>query len=181
MKRLWAPWRMEYLHDDKSSSGAPQGEEDSCVFCGLLNEEDGPGNLILHRSGLAYVVLNKYPYSNGHLMVVPNRHVQEFDALSDEEGAEIFRLTQKSIAILRRVLGAHGFNAGLNLGKAAGAGIAPHLHLHVVPRWEGDHNLMPVIGDIRVIPEHIEATYENLRAVFARELSEPSLQEGKGR
>ena len=173
---------MEYIQEDKTSSGAPQGEADGCVFCGLLDEEDGPGNLILHRSRLAYVVLNRYPYANGHLMIVPRRHVQEFDALSQEEGAEIFRLTQKSIVIMRRVLGPHGFNAGMNLGKAAGAGIAQHLHFHVIPRWEGDHNLMPIIGDIRVIPEHIETTYRNLRADFLRDPSGSSIQEeGKGK
>ncbi len=170
MEPLWVPWRMEYIHRDKTAGGG--SGEGGCVFCGVLKEEDGPGNLVLHRSELAYVVLNKYPYSNGHLMVVPNRHVREFEALGGEEGAALFRLVQECISILRRTHGAQGFNAGMNLGKLAGAGIDPHLHFHVVPRWEGDHNFMSVLGEVRVIPEHIESTYENLRRAFAESLGE---------
>ncbi len=180
MEPLWAPWRMEYIHRDKSAEGgsaeasAEGKEEAGCIFCGLLKEEDGPANLVLHRSELAYVVLNKYPYSNGHLMVVPNRHVKEFEALGEEEGMAIFRLTQKCISILRQTHGAQGFNAGMNLGKAAGAGIDSHLHFHVVPRWEGDHNFRPVLGEVRVIPEHIESTYGNLKRAFTERFGESS-------
>lgn len=172
MERLWAPWRMEFILNSKSNSGE-EGGGSRCVLCGLQEMEDGPGNLILCRGGRSFVVMNKYPYSNGHLMVVPMRHVGDFEELSEEEGAELFRLSQRCITVLRENLKAHGFNVGFNLGKAAGAGIEPHLHLHVVPRWEGDHNFMTVLGDVRVIPEHIEATYMTLRKAFSKISLEP--------
>ncbi|MEE9274950.1 MAG: HIT domain-containing protein [bacterium] len=164
MDRLWAPWRMEFILERVKGSG---NGEAPCILCGVLEAEDGPSNLILHRGRLAYIVLNKYPYSNGHLMVVPIRHVREFDALGAEEGAEIMALAQRCVAALREKLGAHGFNVGMNLGEAAGAGIEGHLHLHVVPRWRDDHNFMATIGDVRVIPEHIEETYKTLSASFS--------------
>ena len=163
MDRLWAPWRMEFILDEKAKSG--EGGS-GCVLCDLQKTDDGPDNLILCRGDLTFVVMNKYPYSNGHLMVVPLRHVGDFETLTGEEGSELFRMSQRCLAALREATKAHGFNVGLNLGKAAGAGIEPHLHLHIVPRWEGDHNFMPVLGDTRVIPEHIEATYETLRKSF---------------
>ncbi len=172
MDRLWAPWRMEFILDDSAKSG-DEGGAPCCVLCELQKTDDGPGNLILCRGDLTFVVMNKYPYSNGHLMVVPLRHVGDFETLTGEEGSELFRMSQNCIAVLRKATKAHGFNVGLNLGKAAGAGIEPHLHLHIVPRWEGDHNFMPVLSDVRVIPEHIEATYETLRKVFLNFSLEP--------
>jgi ATP adenylyltransferase len=158
---------MEYILRDKPDASAPAAEGSPCVFCDLLQDEDGPGNLVLYRGEAAYVVMNKFPYSNGHLLVVPIRHEKNFESLSDKEGAEIFRLGQKCITVLRQTLKADGFNMGLNLGRAAGAGIAPHLHFHVVPRWENDHNFMTVLGDVRVIPEHIQTTYKNLKRTFS--------------
>ncbi len=161
---------MEYILRENKSTG--EGGGPGCILCDLAKEEDGPGNLILRRGNLAYVVMNKYPYSNGHLMVVPYRHEKDFDALSEEEGAEIFRLGQMCVALLRRALSAQGFNMGLNLGKPAGAGIDPHLHFHVIPRWEGDHNFMTVVGEVRTIPEHIQATYEGLHEAIRRDFPE---------
>ncbi|MFP6870426.1 MAG: HIT domain-containing protein [Nitrospinota bacterium] len=170
MKSFWAPWRMEYILRDKPDASAPVTEGSPCVFCDLLQDADGPGNLVLYRGEAAYVVMNKFPYSNGHLLVVPIRHEKNFESLSDIEGAEIFRLGQKCITVLRQTLKADGFNMGLNLGRAAGAGIAPHLHFHVVPRWENDHNFMAVLGDVRIIPEHIQTTYKNLKRTFSENL-----------
>lgn len=162
MERLWAPWRREYIMGDEK----PGKEEGGCIFCDLPALGDGPENLILHRGRRCYVILNRYPYSNGHLMVVPSRHVRELDALSGEEGSEMFCLAQLCVNILREKFGAQGFNVGLNLGRAAGAGVDEHLHMHIVPRWEGDHNYMTVLGDMRVIPEGLESTYATLRPAF---------------
>lgn len=161
---------MEYILREKPGSTPQARDGKSCIFCNLQREKDGPENLVLYRSEAAYVVMNKFPYSNGHLLVVPVRHEKDFEALSDAEGTEIFQLGQKCIAVLRKALNAQGFNLGLNLGNAAGAGIAPHLHLHVVPRWKNDHNFMTVIGDVRVIPEHIKTTYGNLRQGFSSQI-----------
>lgn len=165
MERLWAPWRMDFI---LGKSGGEAGDDSaSCILCNVLRETDGPENLVLFRGKHAYVIMNKYPYANGHLMVVPLRHVRDMEALEPGEGTEIFHLAQKCVEVLREKVGAHGFNVGLNLGRAAGAGIDEHLHMHIVPRWEGDHNFMPVLGDVRVIPEHIEETYGHLRAAFS--------------
>ncbi|MDA1001118.1 MAG: HIT domain-containing protein [bacterium] len=164
MKRLWAPWRMDFILG--KSEGQKGGGPAPCVLCSLLRKADGPENLVLFRGEVSYVIMNKYPYTNGHLMVVPLRHVQHMDELTPEEGAEMFRLAQKVVAVLREKLGAHGFNVGFNLGKAAGAGIDEHLHMHIVPRWEGDHNFMPILGEVRVIPEHLEETYRHLQGAF---------------
>ncbi|MBI3129106.1 MAG: HIT domain-containing protein [Candidatus Tectomicrobia bacterium] len=163
MERLWAPWRRDFV-----VKGASAGEGDSagCIFCALPGAADGPGNLILHRTPGAYVIMNKYPYSNGHLMVVPFRHTPDFTSLLPGEASEMILLAQRCVAVLRQRMNAHGFNVGFNLGKAAGAGIEEHVHLHVVPRWEGDHNMMTVLGGVRVIPEDLSRTYETLRPAF---------------
>ncbi len=166
MERLWAPWRREFVLKETPSSAAPAGQEAQCILCEVLQVEDGPGNLILHRGRRCFVLMNKYPYSNGHLMVVPLRHMKEFGELSPEEGGEMFLLAQQCVSILREKMGAQGFNLGLNLDKVAGAGIDDHLHLHIVPRWQGDHNFMTVLGEVRVIPEHLQKTYETLRPAF---------------
>jgi len=157
---------MEYIVKDAGRPEPPAPGEPACIFCRLLRAEDGPENLILFRGDTAFVVMNKFPYSNGHLMVVPYRHVDDFGALGPEEGGEMFALAQKCVASLRERLAAQGFNLGLNIGRTAGAGIDDHIHLHVVPRWEGDHNFMPVLSDVRVIPEHMETTYNTLRPAF---------------
>ncbi len=163
MERLWAPWRRAYVVEDSEAGGEA---EPSCVFCDLLDAQHREDNLILQRGEHSYVVLNKYPYTNGHLIVVPIRHLEDYEVLDEGERREIFSLSQKCVGVLRRRLKADGFNVGFNLGESAGAGIVGHLHMHVVPRWEGDHNLMPVLAGVRVIPERLETTYAQLRPDF---------------
>jgi ATP adenylyltransferase len=136
-----------------------------CIFCDAL-ERDEP--LIVHRTARSFVILNKYPYNNGHLMVVPNRHVGRLGDLDDAELMEMGRLAQSAERVLTEVYQPHGFNMGVNLGRPAGAGVLDHLHLHVVPRWNGDTNFMAVVGETRVLPEELPATAERLRDAFAR-------------
>jgi len=158
MKRLWSPWRMAYVSGEKQAG---------CVFCEL--QEDGQPDqeaLILYRGTHAMVVMNKYPYSNGHLMVVPFLHTDTPTALEDDALLEIMRLMNDSISILREVLHADGFNVGMNLGVSAGAGIEHHVHLHIVPRWMGDTNFMSVLSDTRVICEAMEESYRRLKPHF---------------
>ncbi len=148
---LWAPWRLEYIEAD---------DEPRCVFC------DPDEHLVVHRGELALVLLNRFPYTSGHMMVAPLRHEGRFDGLTDDEALEIHRLAATAVATLRVEYGAQGLNVGWNLGRAAGAGIIDHLHQHVVPRWVGDTNFMPALGDVRVIPEALEATAERLRSAW---------------
>jgi ATP adenylyltransferase len=152
-RALWAPWRMEYLKGPKS---------EGCPLCQALQED----RLIVHRGSLAFVIMNLYPYSNGHVMVAPIEHLSKLDDMDDETAAEIMALTRRAIRALRETEGPEGFNVGYNLGKAAGAGIDDHIHQHVVPRWLGDTNFMPVIGGAKVIGEAIEKTCARLRQVF---------------
>jgi ATP adenylyltransferase len=149
-QRLWAPERLVYVTGAKS---------DECPFCAVPGGTDEDG-LVVHRGDAAYVVLNLYPYNPGHLMVVPYRHVADYADLTPAEVAEVGALTQDALAALRTASGAHGFNVGLNLGGAAGAGIAAHLHQHVVPRWGGDTNFMPIVGRTRVLPQLLAQTRE---------------------
>lgn len=157
MKVLWAPWRMEYILGPK---------EQKCIFCTLPAERNDRDNLILHRGKNCYVIMNKYPYNNGHLMVVPYFHTSTFDGLSDEVLAEMNQLTKFCVDCLRTAFRPEGFNVGINIGKAAGAGIEEHLHTHIVPRWSGDANFMTSVGELRVIVEHIRETYDRLFPVF---------------
>ena len=157
---LWAPWRMAYI-------GGPRSE--GCLLCDMARDEDDRKHLILSRGPRSYVVMNLYPYNNGHLMIVPYRHCAELDQFPDEDSLEIMREAQRATRILQRAFGAEGFNVGLNLGKAAGAGITEHLHMHVVPRWIGDTNFMPVLADTKVMPDYLEATYEKLVPLFRTE------------
>jgi ATP adenylyltransferase len=151
-KPLWAPWRLEYVqHAD---------ELDRCIFCAPEPE------LLVHEGRLALLVLNKFPYSSGHLLIAPSRHLAEFGALSPEEALEIHELGARGIEALRAEFAPHGFNVGWNLGRAAGAGIEDHVHMHVVPRWNGDTSFMPVLGDVRVLPEALVRTAERLRPHF---------------
>lgn len=152
MKRLWAPWRLEYVKS---------GKEKGCVFCKAGTCRPGEG-LLLYRGRHSLAVLNKYPYNNGHLMVAPLRHVPDIESLTGEESADIFRLMAHSTRILTESMAPGGFNIGMNIGKAAGAGIDDHLHLHVVPRWPGDANFMPVLADVKVMPEHLTDTLARL-------------------
>jgi len=163
MRILWAPWRAEYINSApcKDSTGPRH-----CLFCRTLAARDDEARLVLLRTRLGLVMMNRFPYNNGHLMVAPARHEAMIDKLTGGEGRELFRLTQRCVAVLRRVLKPQGFNVGLNLGRPAGAGVAGHLHIHVVPRWSGDVNFMPLVGETRVISEHLQATYTRLRAGF---------------
>jgi len=153
VQRLWAPWRLEYVQ------GAD--EQEGCVFCRAAAGDDEE-HLVVRRGELAFVVLNKYPYTSGHLLVAPYRHGVNFPELDDAEALEIHRLGAQGLAALGAVYGPEGFNLGWNIGRVAGAGIVDHGHLHVVPRWAGDTNFMPVLGDVKVIPEHLAATRRRL-------------------
>lgn len=157
MERLWAPWRLEYIQS---------GGEDECIFCLEEDNAEDERRLVLLRGSFAYVIMNRYPYSNGHLMVAPYRHLAKHGELSDNEVRDLHRLMVCCEEVLSDCCGAEGFNVGWNIGKAAGAGIAGHLHLHVVPRWQGDTNFMPIFADARVIPQHLEATYRLLKPAF---------------
>jgi ATP adenylyltransferase len=151
-KPLWAPWRLEYVqHAD---------ELDRCIFC------EPEAELLVHRGAHSLVMLNKFPYSSGHLLVAPHRHLADFGALSPEEAAEVHSLAARGIDALRAEYGPHGFNLGWNIGRVAGAGIESHVHQHVVPRWNGDTSFMPVLGDVKVLPEHLLRTAERLRPHF---------------
>jgi ATP adenylyltransferase len=152
-KQLWAPWRLEYIER--------AGEAQECVFCRAQSLEDEDG-LIIHRGTLAFVLLNKFPYAPGHLMVAPRRHVGELGGLSDDEALEIHRLSTTGLSALTEAMRPQGFNLGWNLGRVAGAGVLDHVHLHVVPRWAGDTNFMPVLADVKVLPEHLLETRKRL-------------------
>jgi ATP adenylyltransferase len=158
--RLWSPWRLEYI------TGGGQ-KKSGCVFCDAPRPP-GPDSLVVFEGSACYVVLNLYPYNNGHVMVVPYRHVARFAELTGEETNEIGRLTQRCEAALTEVYQPHGFNIGLNIGAAAGAGVRDHMHQHVVPRWSGDTNFMTVVGNTRVLPEELGASAAMLRPVFAK-------------
>ena len=159
MERLWAPWRLTYI--EQASGGEPR----PCVFCGKLERDDREA-LILHRGETAFCLLNLYPYANGHLMVAPYRHLARPGDLDAAERAEVWELTDRAIGALERAMSPHGFNVGINLGRVAGAGVEGHVHVHVVPRWNGDTNFMPVLADVRVMPQHLDATWESLRAAW---------------
>ena len=159
-KPLWAPWRMEFIR-------APKAE--GCIFCDFPAQDRSRDreNLIVHRSARSFTILNRFPYNAGHLMVVPGAHVADFARLGREELADLHEELARAIEVLKRVAQPEGLNVGMNLGKAAGAGIVDHMHYHVVPRWVGDNNFMPVMADVRVMVEHLDQTWERVRAGFA--------------
>jgi ATP adenylyltransferase len=159
MERLWAPWRLEYVQNADAIDG--------CVFCRAA-EGDDETQLVVHRGERAFVLLNKFPYASGHLMVAPYRHGANFGDLDESEALEVHRLATHALAALTAVFHPEGFNLGWNVGRIAGAGIVDHGHLHVVPRWGGDTNFMPVLADVRVIPEHLIATRSKLVAAWPR-------------
>lgn len=153
MNTLWAPWRMEYILRPKA---------DACVFCLPENPDEDQKRLVLYRGRKAFVVMNKFPYANGHLLVAPFRHEGDITGLSHEEHTEIMELAQQSVRILRHVVKAAGFNIGMNLGDVSGAGVLGHVHLHIVPRWPGDASFISVLGETRVIPQHFAELYTQL-------------------
>ncbi|MER3405911.1 MAG: HIT family hydrolase [Chloroflexota bacterium] len=158
MHYLWTPWRMAYISAERAGG---------CIFCEKPAEQADEQNLILLRGERVFSMLNLYPYNTGHLMIAPYRHIADFIELTREELLEMGELTQRHIGALRRALRPDGFNLGMNLGSIAGAGIADHLHLHVVPRWAGDTNFMPIVAGTKVMPELLETTYQKLRAALA--------------
>lgn len=161
MERIWSPWRMAYIQAAKE-----QGEDAGCIFCDLPAEGDDERTMILARGELAFVIVNSFPYNPGHLMVAPFRHVGAFTSLEAAELADVDALVARSIRALEQEMEPHGYNLGMNLGRVAGAGIPDHVHWHLVPRWNGDTNFMPVVGQTRVLPELLEETYARLRPRF---------------
>jgi len=157
MEQIWAPWRIEYIQMEK-----PEG----CILCDKPKQNNDALNYILFRGEKNFVMLNAYPYNPGHLMIAPYRHTASLEELTDEELKEHFEIARHSITILRQVFNPGGFNLGINLGGVAGAGIDDHFHTHVVPRWQGDTNFMPVIADVKVLPEALSETYQKLKDKF---------------
>jgi ATP adenylyltransferase len=158
MKYLWSPWRMPYIENSTKQNG--------CLFCELQAKKDGPENLIVQRGKLAFVVLNRYPYTSGHLMVVPYIHKPNLEELDSQTRAEIMELTSLSSSVLRKIYKTKAFNIGVNIGEAAGAGVKEHVHVHVVPRWNGDTNFMSTLAATRVLPEELDTTWKRVREGF---------------
>ncbi len=159
MENLWAPWRMAYI--------APKTPQQGCIFCIFPADENDAEHYILHRGERCFMMLNLYPYNNGHLMVVPYQHVGTIEKLDAATLAELMGQAQLALKALHQTMKPDGFNMGINEGKVAGAGFADHVHLHVVPRWEGDTNFMPVLADVKVMPEHLETVYKQLKLVLS--------------
>ncbi|MDY0296704.1 MAG: HIT domain-containing protein [Acidobacteriota bacterium] len=151
---IWAPWRCEYVSRPR---------EDGCLFCRIFEESNDRENLVLFRGDGCGVVMNRYPYNSGHLMVVPYRHVSELDALDETEMLEMMKITRRLIRVMKELMCPGGFNVGINMGAVAGAGIADHIHLHIVPRWQGDTNFLPVLADTRVVPHALLDMYDGLK------------------
>lgn len=185
MDRLWTPWRLDYV-TRSAATNSPSTSELSCLFCtaaaGLessgagagsdpAHQGQGPGDLIVANGRTCYVILNLYPYNNGHVMVVPKRHIASLATANEAELAELMHLTRFAEIALTEAYQPHGINAGVNIGRAAGAGVVDHVHIHLLPRWYGDGSFMSVVGDTRVIPEDLQHTAERLRPIFARLLS----------
>jgi ATP adenylyltransferase len=159
MKNLWTPWRMAYIEEE-----IPAGN--GCIFEAGMGKEHEKESLLLYRDTLTVVLLNRFPYANGHLLIAPGRHFSDITDLHEEESLALFDMIRESVAIIRKHKTPDGFNIGLNLGTVAGAGHPEHLHFHVVPRWEGDHNFMTVLAEVRTVPEHIENTFDQLLPDF---------------
>jgi len=171
MKNLWAPWRMEYI------GNLDEDQDGGCFLCRAWQETDDEANLVLQRGERTFVIFNRFPYSNGHLLVATAEHGRTLGDLSDEELVELMRTTADMQHLLQRVTHAQGFNIGLNVGRLAGAGVTDHLHLHIVPRWEGDTNFMAVLADVKVIPQALKDLYQALRAALAEPDADP--EDGK--
>ncbi len=165
MDRLWAPWRSKYI---ESFSNENPNEKKECLFCEKANSTDDEKNLILLRGEHCYIIMNLFPYNSGHIMVVPYKHTPNFPDLSNDEMLDIMKLIKKGISALEIALKPHGFNIGANLGRVSGAGVAEHLHFHIVPRWNGDTNFMPVISETKVISELLSDTYRKIKDALSR-------------
>ena len=162
MDRLWATWRMAYITGEHKDIG--------CVFCNAPKSTKDEEVLILHRGCHCFIIMNLFPYNNGHVMVIPYRHTSDVTTLTDEESLEMTKFTRLMTKVMKKTLNPEGFNIGMNVGRPGGAGIADHLHMHIVPRWTGDTNFMPVIGETRILSEHLEATYKKLYTALQEEL-----------
>ncbi len=163
MEKLWSPWRSKYIESFKSDT-----DKTKCIFCQMLTlDPKDKDNLLVDVGGHTFTVLNLYPYNNGHLMIVPKRHTNDFSVLSAEELNESFKKLQIAEKALRKVLNPHGFNIGANIGRVAGAGIEDHIHFHIVPRWSGDSNFMPIIGDVKVISQDLAETKSKLLQAYS--------------
>jgi ATP adenylyltransferase len=160
MEIKFTPWRMAYVSSGDTSAN------DQCVLCSKGHESPSVSNLVLYRGTNCYVLMNLYPYNTGHLMIVPYHHTADLAGLDSAVAGELFDLTRRSVAIMTKTLAPQGFNIGMNLGRTAGAGIAEHLHMHIVPRWDGDANFMPIVGGTKLIPEALDQTYAKLRPLF---------------
>jgi ATP adenylyltransferase len=160
MQTLWSPWRKTYMENHTN--------HDECIFCRELTHPDGPDNLILFRGELAFVILNRYPYTNGHLMVVPFAHEDSLEKLDTATRSEMMELASHAIKVLRSLYNPDAFNVGVNIGEAAGAGVACHVHMHVVPRWSGDTNFMTTVGGARVIPEDLAQSYVRIKEAWGK-------------
>jgi len=158
MDYLWSPWRMEYILAPKTEEG--------CIFCDGLKETDSPENLIVYRGSKAFVMLNRFPYTSGHLMIVPYEHQPSLELLDPESRADVMELAARALEVIQAVYSPQGFNLGMNIGNAAGAGISEHVHLHVVPRWVGDTNFMSSVSQVRVLPELLEETYRRVKEAW---------------
>ena len=158
MDQLFAPWRMAYIDE--------AGKQEGCIFCDFPKEQEDKERLILARGELVFVILNAFPYNPGHLMVAPYRHEGAYENLKEEELREMHRFGRKCIGVLKEAMNPQGFNLGINIGKTAGAGFAGHVHLHIVPRWDGDTNFMPVIADTKVLPASLQETWDSLKKVW---------------
>jgi ATP adenylyltransferase len=164
MDKLWSPWRSKYI-----DSFADKNKKKGCIFCELFKDNIGDSdNLLVEKGELTFTMLNLYPYNNGHLMVVPYKHTNEFQLLTDEENAEIMEKLQLAVKALKLTMNAEGFNLGANFGKASGAGIDDHIHFHVVPRWNGDTNFMPVLGEVKVISQDLLLTKDKLVKAYSK-------------
>ena len=162
MKRLWAPWRMEYIMSEI------ENKNESCIFCDFPIQTNDAEHLIVYRSASCFVILNKFPYNNGHLMVVPFKHTRDVLELTDKELLDLQQTINKSVKVLRNAMNPHAMNIGMNLGRTAGAGIDEHIHYHIVPRWDGDTNFMPVISDTKVVSESLQASYQKISDEFVK-------------
>ncbi len=161
VEKLWSPWRSRYVTEST-------GDDADCIFCAALDAGDDERMGVLHRTDSSFVLLNAYPYNSGHVMVAPTDHAAELSHLSPEQRHDLIDLVSATAEVLRQAMGPHGFNIGVNLGRVAGAGVPGHVHVHVVPRWGGDTNFMPVVGETKVLPEDLEQTYRKLKPGFGR-------------